>query len=152
MMKIEQHGGPELLKAWHDLSEALTFEIQQDALMAGAEPMRAHAASLAPRSPKRTPHLADEIIIAPARRSLEHEMRGEVVVEMGPAKRPHDHFYGFFQEYGTIRHRAQPFMRPAFDAQASRSLSIVMQMLWQVIQHAAEKNRPSAPLALPMAA
>jgi HK97 gp10 family phage protein len=141
-VEIETRGSAELIKALHALEASMTREVQVTALVVGAEPMRQHAASLAPRSPKRTPHLADEIVISvPSEAKLERRGQFDVVVEMGPAKRPHDHFYSYFQEYGTIRHRAQPFMRPAFDAQAHRSLDLVLQTLWVVIQRIAEKNK-----------
>jgi HK97 gp10 family phage protein len=40
------------------------------------------------------------------------------------ARNPFDPFYWRFQEFGTQHHRAQPFMGPAFDANASRAIDI----------------------------
>jgi HK97 gp10 family phage protein len=40
------------------------------------------------------------------------------------ARNPFDPFYWRFQEFGTQHHAAQPFMGPAFDANASRAIDI----------------------------
>lgn len=132
----------ELAQTLKALEAAVSREIQLQALMAGAELIRADAAALAPRSDRSTPHLADDIVIgAPSVAQLER--RGafdEVLVEVGPSKKPHDHFYGYFQEYGTLRHRAQPFMRPAFDRNAQASLDRSLAVLWKAVLAVAAKG------------
>ena len=144
-IEIEQRGSKELLAALSALEAAMTRPVLIEALTAGAEPMRAHVEALTVRSRKRTPHTADEIVIsAPSAAQLERRERFDVVVEMGPSKRPHDHFYWFFQEYGTIRHRAQPAMRPAFDAQANTCLGLILTTLWGVIARVAAKQKQAA--------
>lgn len=143
-MKVSMHtqGGPELVKALTALGPAVSRKVQIEALTEAAEPMRAAAAAFAPRSERHAPHLADNIVIGiPTQAHLESGGHfDETAVEFGPSKRPHDVFYGYFQEYGTSRHRAQPFMRPAFDGGAASSLQMVMGRLWTAIAEAAKKQ------------
>jgi hypothetical protein len=49
---------------------------------------------------------------------------------VGPSK---DTFWGLFQEYGTVRHGAQPFARPGFDATYEESLTIFKNEMWAEI-------------------
>lgn len=126
-------GGADLAKRLNELPLAVSKRVQRQALMKGAEPIRASAASGAPRDPEaNAPHLADNIVIGT--RSKTRAGEGETIVEVGPALQPSDHFYGYFQEYGTVDHPAQPFMRPAFDQNAQRSLNIVLSELWTSVK------------------
>lgn len=126
-------GGPDLEKRLRELPAAVSKNVQRQALMKAGEPIRATAANLAPRDERsNAPHLADNIVIG--KRSLTKAGDNETLVEVGPALQPSDHFYGFFQEFGTATQSAQPFMRPAFDAEVGRSLNIVMAELWTSIR------------------
>lgn len=126
-------GGADLAKRLGQLPGSVSKNIQRRALEKGAEPIRAAAASGAPRDERaNAPHLADNIVVGT--RSLTRAGEGEVIVEVGPARQPSDHFYSYFLEYGTATAPAQPFMRPAFDTQAPRSLNIVMAELWAAIR------------------
>lgn len=121
------------------LPDAISRRVQANALTAGAEPMRAMAATLAPRDVNSSgPHLADHIIAKVLTDNQEIDLVGhdiDAIVAIGPAK---GFFYGRFQElaaeYGGVQHAAQPFMRPAFDANRHRSLEIVRQHLWAAIR------------------
>jgi HK97 gp10 family phage protein len=146
-VSVTLQGSADLMKRLRELPEAVGVTVQRNALIAGAEPMRAHAAALAPRDSQSSgPHLADNIVIGvQSKRKLktagfsaaEEDVFGAgPVVEVGPALQPSDHFYGYFQEYGTIHHAAQPFMRPAFDAQKQTSLNVVLASLWAAIRKA----------------
>jgi HK97 gp10 family phage protein len=53
-----------------------------------------------------------------------------VAVAVGPAK---NRYYGVFQEFGTVHHGAQPFARPAFDLNVTKSLSILASFMWAAI-------------------
>ena len=129
-------GGKELAANLRTLAAPIQREIILDALEAAAEPMRNRMSQLAPREPGR-PDLADNIGISVANRigdvgggrwQARHDE--EHAVAVGPTK---NFFYGIFQEYGTSRHGAQPFMRPAFDSTHQTSLSILSQRLWQAV-------------------
>lgn len=131
-------GAADLAKRLRELPKAVGAKVQTQALIAGAEPMRREASSRAPRGSGTGPHLADDIVIGTvSARRLESQGRGDqTVVEVGPSKRPHDHFYGYFQEFGTVHHRARPFMRPAFDLQARNSLNLALMAMWTAIRKA----------------
>lgn len=54
-----------------------------------------------------------------------------VALYMGPTR---DLFYARFQEFGTINHAADPFMRPAFDAEAKPTIERIKPLLWAEIE------------------
>lgn len=83
--------------------------IKEEALLAGAEVLRAKIAEMAKRSPiVDKPHLAENIIIS----AIE-----DGKLDVGPHK---SFFYGLYLELGTSKMDAQPFMQPAFDASRSQ--------------------------------
>lgn len=144
---VSLQGSADLQKRLLELPKSLSMSVQRQALIAGAEPIRAHAASLAPRDEQAgPPHLADHIVVGvqSARKlrsaglsAAEEDIAASgLTVEVGPALQPSDHFYGYFQEFGTVHHPAQPFMRPAFDTQARASLNLVLASLWAAIRKA----------------
>jgi len=110
-------GVAELSKALGSLSTRMSRKIQRDALVEAAEPIRRQASATAPRAPGE-PDLADNIVISNARPA-----DGSVGVVVGPSK---PFFYGTFQEWGTSRHGAQPFMRPAFDGNVQTSFKSIL--------------------------
>ena len=128
-------GGQELARNLSALPSALSFKVQQNALQKAAEPMRAEAEALAPRGPD-APHIAQHIIIGIPKGELADVHEGQPVVAFGPAK---EFFYGFFWEFGWIRHPAHPFMRPAFDEKRAEALAILARELWLSISIATGK-------------
>lgn len=50
-----------------------------------------------------------------------------------------DGFYGMFQEFGTARHKAQPFLRPAFDAKKDEALQRIRDRLAANIERQSRK-------------
>lgn len=102
---------------------------QIDALLEAAEPIRAVARRLAPRAPG-APDMAESIETMQTRRAKDVSSTEHGVI-VGPMKWA---FWGFFQEWGTVRHPAQPFLRPAFDQNVTRSLGILQRRLWENIQ------------------
>jgi HK97 gp10 family phage protein len=146
-LAVTLEGSADLRARLRSLPKALSVSVQRKALLVGAEPIRARAATLAPRNESAgAPHLADHIVTAvSSARTLAQVglsaaeldvARSGVVVEIGPSRQPSDHFYGYFQEFGTVHHAAQPFMRPAFDTQASRSLAATLAALWAAVRQA----------------
>jgi len=125
-------GGQDLAKALNALPAAVSMKVQRDALRLAAEPMRAEAAALAPRGPD-APHIAENIVIGIPGKGLADVSDEAAAVAIGPEKK---YFYGFFWEFGWIRHVAHPFMRPAFDTKAPESLQIIGRELWNAIQKA----------------
>jgi HK97 gp10 family phage protein len=126
-------GGQDLAKRLTQLPAAVSKRVQRDALRTAAEPIRDEAARQAPRDAQaNAPHLADNIVIGTV--SKTRPRADETIVEVGPALQPSDHFYGYFQEYGTAFAPAQPFMRGAFESQVRRSMAIVVDELWASIR------------------
>lgn len=113
------------------LAASLADQIVETALSTAAEPMRREMAARAPRSIVAKEHLADNIIVA---RGSAEEAPNRASVEIGPEHRPDDFFYGYFQEFGTSRHRARPFARPAFDATIDETLAAIGRELWTGIE------------------
>lgn len=120
-VSVAFEGGAELAQALDRLSVRISKSIMRDALLEAGEPMRRTAARFAPYEPG-APDLKANIGIA--------AIRGDdmATVAIGPTR---GFFYGLFQEYGTSRHGAQPFMRPAFDMEAPRALDLLGRALWR---------------------
>lgn len=129
-MKIE--GGAELASMLNSLPRAVRLQITKAVLIEAAEPMVAVARKMAPRRPG-LPDLADNIEIGNPRAGGMDKFGDEkaATVVWGPTK---NFFYGYYQEWGTVHHGAHPFMRPAFDGQAERSLGIIRTRTWEHIQ------------------
>ena len=120
----------------HELPEALDVPTLRRALLAAGEPIRHGMAVLAPRGPD-APHLAESMLTKPLSPSeLEAVTDDTAGVEIGPSK---DFFYGYFWEFGTVKHGARPFARPAFDAHQRDALRILEQRLGAAIVQALEK-------------
>ncbi len=104
------------------------------ALTGAAEPMRATMANLAPRAPG-APDIADHMVISRITKigdveggQWEKKLDSEEAVAIGPAR---GFFYGVFLEYGTVKMRAQPFMRPAWDQHSAKALETIGRVLWR---------------------
>ena len=128
-------GDEALRKMFRSLSQDMASAASVEALAEAVEPMRATAALLAPRGPGRGPHLADNIIVAETKFGANGKALGPgaSAVAIGPSHRPSDHFYGYFQEFGTANHPAQPFMRPAYDQTRGEVKRRVATSLWAAI-------------------
>lgn len=116
-------GGAELALALDGLPKRVTKKLVLEALTEGAGPMRGFARQRAPREPG-APDMADHIEIANAKTPP-----GDIAaVAMGPTR---DFYYGLMQEYGTVHHGAQPFMRPAFGQGVPPALGIIGAAVWR---------------------
>lgn len=133
-MKIE--GGAEFAKAVRELSPSRERGLLDKMLVKAVEPMRQRMEELAPHEPGK-PDLKDSILAKAISDKEIGDPDGyferaredtEAVVAVGPNRRS---FYGLFQEFGTAKHGAQPFMRPAFDEKSAQALTILQQDIWQ---------------------
>jgi HK97 gp10 family phage protein len=122
-------GGREMAKFLTDLPARTSVTIQRQALRAAAEPMRDDMARLAPHEPG-APDLKESMTVSNVRSGTDEIYASEVAVAVGPAK---NRYYGVFQEFGTVHHGAQPFARPAFDLNVTKSLSILASFMWAAI-------------------
>jgi HK97 gp10 family phage protein len=142
-MRLE--GVSELVQAFDGLPKRLTNRALYELLTDAAEPMRASMASFAPREPG-APDIADNIVISKTRRKADVRDGQEVAVAIGPSK---GFFYGFFQEFGTVHHGAQPFARPAFDSEWETALEIIRTDLWTILAgHGIHRPTVNAPTSV----
>lgn len=127
-VSLRLEGGAELAATLRALPTRVSRNVQKEALFAAAEPMRSRMARLAPREPG-APDLADNIVISGGRGGTDKltGLEKAISVAVGPSK---GFFYGFFQEFGTSRHGAQPFARPAFDSEAPKAVQALARALW----------------------
>lgn len=100
---LRLEGGKEMAAALEQLSKNVSRKVQLEALEAGAGFIQRAAADLAPRSDADKEHLADNIVVAPiGRATLKRRGReSETVMEVGPAFKPDDFFYGCVFGSGT---------------------------------------------------
>ena len=124
MIAMRVEGGDKLAAALRELPNRVNRSVQREALIAGGELIRQQASVYAPRAPG-APDLADNIGISNARPD-----DGSVAIAIGPTR---GFFYGHFQEFGTSRHRAQAFMRPAYDSEGPRALKVIASELWAAL-------------------
>lgn len=116
-VKMSIQGLSDVSAALGALPLRMSRKIQREALVNAAGPIQREASSIAPRAPG-APDLADNIAISNTR-----PPDGSVGVAVGPST---GFFYGSYQEFGTSRHGAQPFMRPAFDANVQAAFRQVL--------------------------
>ncbi|WMW56465.1 HK97 gp10 family phage protein [Agrobacterium pusense] len=130
-------GLKELDQALSALPRSVGKKVARDVLRDAAEPMARAARQLAPRDEY---HLYDSIDVStrlnPRQRSLHREGATPTFQEMfvgtnNPA--------GVQQEFGNERHGAQPFLRPAWDAEKMPTLNRVANSLWFHIEKAARR-------------
>lgn len=105
-----------------DLSE----DDVEDALLEGGEIVRADAAARAPRAPGEGhgpggEHLADNI-----EKQTTEKSKDLVRVVVGPGS---GFWYGIFPEFGGAHNSPQPWLRPAFDENMGKVLSVLAHRL-----------------------
>lgn len=90
----------------------------------------------------------DRAIAAQAARAANQSAGGtgrSAVTHVGPTKRAGQ---GMLQEFGTVHHKAQPFMRPTFDADGPKMIEVIRDTLKEEIDKATKRaERKAARLA-----
>ncbi len=124
---VRVHGLRELQKSLAELPKAVRGEVLADVLLKAARPFQGHAQQLAP---VRTGRLKASIGAAVEKRSSTYAQ-----VAIGPGEPPH----GFWQEFGTAHHGAQPFMRPAWDGNKRGAIEAIANDLRAEIGKAAAR-------------
>lgn len=157
---VKLHGFKELDRALEEFKPATAKAISRRALLKAAEPIVADARRLVP---VRFGHLRDGIHASTARghdvgkaayaatlraggtkgdavAALRSARRGStansaVEIAVGPGRNPHAHL----QEFGTVHHGPQPFLRPAWDANKRKALDIIKDAMGDEIGKAATR-------------
>ena len=128
MISIKFEGGAELAKALDELSVRLGRKVMREVLTEAAEPIRARGESLAPLG-KIAPHQKPSVTISIPKKSAYLDLSREIAtVAIGPS---HDFPEALPVELGTVDTSAQPYMRPAFDAEHGKALQIVSDAAWR---------------------
>lgn len=147
--KIE--GLKEMDAALKDLGDSQSKRVVRRTLKQLGNPIADEARDLAPVDMTRDdgPHLYEGIRVSSSLESR-HKRRlrnpkGTISLFVGPDRRA---FHAHLQEFGTQHHKAQPFMRPAWDKHKSALLSRLRKLLWENIERQMRLNaRKAARLA-----
>lgn len=132
MFSMRVEGTRAFAATLNTLSTRVRKSVLHEALEDGAEPIRALMARYAPHEPG-PPDIRENMVISRMLRNLDasggfvRNDEFQATVAVGPAK---GFRYGIHQEYGTERHGAQPFARPAFDQGAPMAIPIISQSIW----------------------
>ncbi|SMO64035.1 HK97-gp10 family putative phage morphogenesis protein [Paracoccus laeviglucosivorans] len=158
--RMSVQGLAELEKSLDNLSKSVGRSVLRQSLRKAAEPMKEKAKSLAPVDDG---DLRDSIIIGGllnksqkrARRRLTAEERSAIELYVGPSyKLGQGGRHGHLVEFGTAPHiqggvfkgskhpgtAPQPFMRPAYDAEARPTVARLGPILMQFIERAAKRQ------------
>lgn len=144
---FELKGFKELYRAIDHLPEAVLKKELEPLLMRALEPMKEYARVMAPDDPLTGPpwSLPQSIEVGKKQRSGRARRnralgKYDARAYMGPTK------YGYpqaiMQEFGTINHRAWPYMRPAWDSEKTTALRIISEGLGDRLMLIAKKYGP----------
>lgn len=106
-----------MAKKLHDLGNALSEDVLEAAVRAGAKIVRDAAAPKAPRDPTSGDHMGDHLVVRTVEKDGVHAVAGVAPIGWAPeaGKGEGRYFYWRFPEYGTVNQPARPFLRPAAD-------------------------------------
>ena len=134
-VKVKVEGLKELEKALSELPVATRRNVAKRALMEAAKPMVDEAKQ---RAPVLSGHLQTSVTSGKPlsrRQRKEHQRKSDLEVFVGPDAAPQ----GVMQEFGTVDHPAQPFLRPAFDNHVQAAIRTVGGILGREIEKAAAR-------------
>jgi HK97 gp10 family phage protein len=121
-------GLDDLLKQLNDVASLVASKkIIVKALREGAEPIRERAEQLAPDDPTTPGSRIKESMMV----SVVEQTGTGAIAKIGPSRKG---FVGSFQEFGTMHHSAQPFLRPAFDEKKDEAVKIMSDVLAEGIE------------------
>lgn len=154
--KFNLYGEAELGNAFAQLPKAVAKNVMTRILLKAGVPIAVTASRLAPRNPRRTrgPSLSSSIAVSTklSRRQRRRQLKKDgAIVFIGP-RVPH----AFLIEIGTgprwqkttqryTGHTpAHPFMRPAWESEKNRALTIIREEIWIELSRAARRLRKRA--------
>lgn len=139
-LSVKVEGLDELEKQLGALDKKIRKKFLRQALRAAAKPIRDEAARLAPRRTSEPPRTSGK----PLHRSMVIRSAGkqpgsDITLQVAPGKGAS---HGLLQEFGTVHHPAQPFLRPAFDNKRDEAVRAFRESLGKNIeQEAARLNQ-----------
>lgn len=149
---VKLDGFRELDSTFYDLGKTLGKNVLRRVGRAALEPMADHARAIVA---ERTGTLKRQITVgttlarsqrsakptrAPGGGNFKQDAQNDVRVHMGPGQDP----AAIQEEFGNAHQAADPFMRPAFDAEAQNTIQRVAGGLWPEIERAAAKRARKA--------
>lgn len=141
--KFEIKGLRELEAGLAEIPAAVRGKTLEAALMRAAKPILDEARSRAPvrqggakRMGKGSKVRMPGFLRASLRRARKRGSDASATVQIGPHRRA---FYGMFQELGTSRQAARPFLRPAFESKAQDALQLLRTSLASEILKTAQR-------------
>jgi HK97 gp10 family phage protein len=135
MAKFKVEGLRELERALAELPKATAKNTLKRTLKLAAQPIADEAQRLAPRD---TGKLAEGIMVTTKKPKKHKPKSGRAFAEVyiGPKARS---VGAVPQEFGTVNHPAQPYMRPAWDSKKMTALDIIRSELGNQITKAAAR-------------
>jgi HK97 gp10 family phage protein len=135
-IRVKVEGLSSLKDAFEELPKATGKNIMKRILKDRAVPLAAYAESLAPvRTGKLRMSISIGTKLSRRQAALARDSKSYTEVYIGPSPLAQ----ATAQEFGTNRHAAQPFMRPAWDAFKDRLLEMLASDLWLEIKKAADR-------------
>lgn len=137
MASFKVEGLAELKRAMAEVPIAMQGKVSLELLRKAGKPMLEAARA---RAPVRTGRLRRNIYMARARDSTAKDPLVIIRVHRrGKAGDPGNAFYWLYQEFGTSKQAAHPFLRPAFEATKQESLDILKRSTAEEVEKAARK-------------
>lgn len=144
---VKVEGLKEIDAALGQLGKTTGRNVMRRVAVKRLEPMAEEARRLAPDDPNTGGRDLSESIevstkLAGYAKRLNKRSKSEVEAHMGPAGRGGTKAppQGTFQEFGTVNHPPQPFMRPVWDGGKEALLDGIGDDLWAEINKAAERQ------------
>lgn len=139
-IKIE--GLKELQDALRELPKSTGKNVMRRVLLARAEPVAEAARQLVPIDKGNLQASINVSTRLTRRQRGRHRKvhRDDVEVFVGPGSNPAGHL----QEFGTSRHPAQPFMRPAWDRAKDAVLEGIKEDMWAEIEKVVQRRAKRA--------
>jgi HK97 gp10 family phage protein len=140
--RVSTSGFRELEEALSKLPKATGKNVLRRVARRELEPMKDSAVQLAPDDPKtvildiRRSIKIEEVKAKRAYGSVKYSASTGVSFLMGVDKRS---FHAKFQEWGTVHHPAQQFMRPTWDSGVEPLLERLKDSLWAEVKKASDK-------------
>ena len=137
MLRLHVEGLRELERNLHELPRSVSKRVVRHALRKGGEPVIEAARA---RAPVKTGALRDSIggghrLSKRQKRLHRKESAEEYFVGAGGKGARH----AYLQEFGTVHHGPQPFLRPAFMVSQSEALRIIADELGKAVMRAAKR-------------
>ena len=132
MLTAKLEGGVDMEKLLFQLQKSTPKRVVTKVMVRSLEPMKITAQLLAPIG--RTLRLTEGIEISKKTRPRE-QRKSDVEVYCGPTGVS----YSIAQEFGTVDHAPQPFMRPAWDQTKTKVLAVFAEEIWDEIYKAIER-------------